>query len=150
MLSTWPLAPCQHCSYKFETGHCNCQFFLSELMTYSLPFCRILFVPLFTVVQVSAIDLCHIHVSCLSCVIIRVRDWHFNYLSGSHLQSQTIYHIHVSLIIIWLTYCTSSDWLVLYRSITYGTDRKCYRPALLHVYSHIINILLALFAWSIP
>ena len=43
----------------------------------------------------------------------------------------------------------SSDWLV-YRSITYGTDRKFYQPAILHVYSHIINILLTSFAWSVP
>ena len=39
----------------------------------------------------------------------------------------------------------SSDWLV-YQSITYVTDCKCYRPALLHIYSHIINILLTSFA----
>ena len=51
--------------------------------------------------------------------------------------------------IIWLTQYTSSDLLV-YWSITYGTYQKCYQPALLHVYSHITNILLTSFAWSIP
>ena len=51
--------------------------------------------------------------------------------------------------IIWLRYYASSDWLV-YRSITYGMDRKFYRPAISQVYSHIINILLTSFAWSVP
>ena len=37
----------------------------------------------------------------------------------------------------------SSDWLV-YLSISYGTGRKFYQPAILHVYSHTISILLTL------
>ena len=41
----------------------------------------------------------------------------------------------------------SSDFLV-YRSITDGPEML--PTSLLHVYSHIISVLLTLFAWSVP